>query len=97
MAAAIDCPVNDPDCLGAAGECHDACERPVPRKAFRAPGGSWEVRRGTRWQHRQCSTPGCLETANWLIARSSFARGAVRWACDPCKAKKYADLEEAQA
>ena len=24
----IDCPVNDPDCLGADGECHDACERP---------------------------------------------------------------------
>lgn len=65
------------------------------RKAFRVPGNSWEVRRGTRWQHRGCSTPGCTGTANWMIARNPHDR-PVRWACDPCKAKKYASLEEAQ-
>lgn len=24
----ISCPVNDPDCLGGDGDCHDACEPP---------------------------------------------------------------------
>jgi hypothetical protein len=66
------------------------------RKAFRAHGDAWNERRGTRFQHRQCSTPGCLAVANWLIAFSPFERGAVRYACKGCKAKKYATLDEMQ-
>lgn len=26
------CPVNDPDCMGNAGDCHDACEAPTRRE-----------------------------------------------------------------
>ena len=65
------------------------------RFAFRAPDG-WENRRGTQFQHRGCSTPACLASANWMIARNAYDRGAVRYACDECKAKKYGKLEERQ-
>lgn len=65
------------------------------RKAFRGP-DSWEERRGTQFQNRNCSTSGCTTRAIWMIARNSFDRGGVRYACAMCKAMKYGALEEVQ-
>lgn len=62
------------------------------RKAFLAP-ITWDARRGTIWQHRQCSTPGCTRGASWLIAPSATPeKRQSRFACNPCLEKKYAAL-----
>lgn len=69
------------------------------RKVFGPAPSAWEDRRGTEWQNRGCSTSidrklgsRCTKQAAWKIARNSFDRGVVRYACSDCKAKKYGHL-----
>lgn len=63
------------------------------RKAFEGP-ITWEARRGTVWQHRGCSTPGCTAGAHWLIAETvEMPNRRARFACTPCLQKKYSHLE----
>lgn len=66
-----------------------------PRNAFPAP-ITWEARKGSRWQHRGCSTPRCTAVAHWLIAKSPDDVRAVRYACDPCRAKTYSAVPEGE-
>lgn len=66
--------------------------RPETRKAFEGP-ITWDARKGTIWQHRQCSTPSCTNGAHWLIAEALDAAKAKRFACGSCLEKKYRLLE----
>lgn len=67
------------------------------RKAYLAP-MMWEARKGTVWEHRACSTPGCVAAAHWMIAtgarpETTSERRRARFACEVCLKKKYRNLE----
>ena len=53
---------------------------------------SWEGRKDTVWQHRDCSTSGCTSRAQWMIAEHPHQTHA-RFACEACRQAKYPALQ----